>query len=87
MINDSASSGRIFLHYNKVMISVASDVPFTWDPNAGIYSPRHAIEPGDSEFRVAVGGVGYPQNDPNFAANISATNNRFAMAIETALPS
>ncbi len=87
MINDSTTSGRIFLHYNKVMISVASDVPFTWDPNAGIYSPRATPQPGDSEFRVAVGGVGYPQNDPNFAANISATNNRFAMAIETSLPS
>ncbi len=86
MINDAATSGRIFLHYGTVMIAVASDVLFNWDPNAGIFSPRHAPEPGDSEFRIAVGGVGYPQNDPNFAANISATNNRFAVAIETALP-
>ncbi|MGB8170134.1 MAG: autotransporter-associated beta strand repeat-containing protein [Chthoniobacteraceae bacterium] len=87
MINDSASTGRIYLHYGTVMIAVASDALFNWDPNAGIYSPRHSIEPGDSEFRIAVGGVGYPQNDPNYAATISATNNRFAVAIETALPS
>ncbi len=86
MINDSATSGRVFLHYGTVMIAVASDVLFNWDPNAGIYSPRNAPQPGDSEFRIAVGGVGYPQNDPNFAANISTTNNRFAVAIETALP-
>ncbi len=87
MINDAATSGRVFLHYGTVMIAVASDVLFTWDPNAGIWSPRNPPQPGDSEFRIAVGGVGYPQNDPNFAANISATNNRFAVAIETALPS
>jgi autotransporter-associated beta strand protein len=87
MINDAATSGRIFLHYGTVMISVASDVLFNWDPNSGIHSPRNTPQPGDSEFRIAVGGVGYPQNDPNFAANISATNNRFAVAIETALPS
>jgi autotransporter-associated beta strand protein len=86
MINDAATSGRVFLHYGTVMIAVASDVLFNWDPNAGVYSPRNAPQPGDSEFRIAVGGVGYPQNDPNFAANISATNNRFAVAIETALP-
>ena len=86
MINDSATSGRIFLHYGTVMIAVASDVLFNWDPNAGIHSPRNTPQPGDSEFRIAVGGVGYPQNDPNFAATISATNNRFAVAIETALP-
>ena len=87
MINDAATTGRVFLHYGTVMIAVASDVLFNWDPNAGIYSPRNTPQPGDSEFRIAVGGVGYPQNDPNFAANISATNNRFAVAIETALPS
>ncbi|MEX1116949.1 MAG: hypothetical protein WEB53_17005 [Akkermansiaceae bacterium] len=86
MINDSATSGRIFLHYGTVMIAVASDVLFNWDPNSGIHSPRNTPEPGDSEFRIAVGGVGYPQNDPNFAASISATDNRFAVAIETALP-
>jgi autotransporter-associated beta strand protein len=86
MINDAATSGRIFLHYGTVMIAVASDVLFTWDPNSGIWSPRNTPQPGDSEFRIAVGGVGYPQNDPNFAANISATDNRFAVAIETALP-
>jgi len=88
MINDSTTSGRIFLHYGDVMIAVTSSIPFTWNPNTGIWTPRNPPQPGDSEFRVAVGGVGYPQldGDPAFKAGIDNANNRFAMAIETAHP-
>ena len=87
MINDSAT-GRIYLHYGRVMIAVTSSIPFDWNPNSGIWSARHTPNPGDSEFRVAVGGVGYPlvAGNPAYKATIDNANNRFAMAIETALP-
>lgn len=88
MINDSTTKGRIYLHYGKVMIAVTSSIPFTWNPNSGIWSPRHAPDPGDSEFRVAVGGVGSPKvaGNPAYKATIDNANNRFAMAVETAHP-
>lgn len=88
MINDSAT-GRIYLHYGKVMIAVTSSIPFSWNPNSGIWSARHTPSPGDSEFRVAVGGVGYPlvAGNPAYKSTIDNANNRFAMAIETANPS
>ena len=88
MINDSTTDGRIYLHYGKVMIAVTSSIPFTWDPSSGVWSARNTPKPGDSEFRVAVGGVGNPIIDGSTAykANIDNANNRFAMAIETAHP-
>ena len=94
-INDSTNLGRIFLHYGKVMIAVASDIPFTWKTNSGIWSPRNPPQPGDSEFRVAYPSIGDPMldgpsvYDPNspYKSTIDTNNNRFAMAVETALPS
>ena len=52
LINDSASTGRIFLHYGSVLIAVAASEPFTWNPAGGIHAPAAKPRPGDSEFRV-----------------------------------
>jgi len=52
MINDSASSGRIFLHYGSVLIAVTSSQPFDWNPEGGILAPASPPRKGDSEFRV-----------------------------------
>ena len=76
LINESATSGRLFLHYGTVMISVASSIPFVSNTSSGIRSPRNTPKAGDWEFRVA-----YPNE-----TSPSTTANRFAMAVETALP-
>lgn len=52
MINDSADSGRIYLHYGSVLIAVTASQPFQWDPAAGIHAPASKPRAGDSEFRV-----------------------------------
>ena len=39
MINDAASSGRIFLHYGSVLIAVSGSQPFDWNPGGGIFAP------------------------------------------------
>lgn len=52
MINDAASSGRIFLHYGSVLIAVTSSQPFEWNPGAGIRAPASTPRKGDSEFRL-----------------------------------
>lgn len=82
---------RIFLNYDRVMVAITSDVRFTWDPASGIYCPWPGVRPGpdrpDSEFRIAVGGVGFPRTDPaGFTSTIDHANNRFAVAIEVAHP-
>lgn len=82
---------RIFLNYDRVMVAITSDVRFTWDPLSGIYCPWPGVRTGadrpDSEFRIAVGGVGNPRTDPtSFTSTIDHTNNRFAVAIEVAHP-
>ena len=78
---------RIFVHYGTVMAVISADIPFTWDPNSGVYCNEMPTDPGDSELRVAVGGVGNPLTNPTgFMSTIDAPNNRFAMAIETAHP-
>ncbi len=52
MINDSESSGRIYLHYGSVLIAVTASQPFQWNPAAGINAPASKPRAGDSEFRV-----------------------------------
>jgi hypothetical protein len=52
MINDSASSGKIYLNYGSVLIAVSASQPFTWDPAAGIHAAASRPRAGDSEFRV-----------------------------------
>ena len=52
MINDSESSGRIFLHYGSVLIAVTASQPFSWNPAGGIRAPASKPRAGDSEFRV-----------------------------------
>jgi hypothetical protein len=51
-INDSASTGRIFLHYGSVLIAVTASEPFQWTPADGIRAPASPPRGGDSEFRV-----------------------------------
>jgi len=83
---------RIFLNYDRVMVAITSDVRFDWDPASGIYCPWPGVRTDptdrpDSEFRIAVGGVGHPRQDPTgFTSAIDHTNNRFAVAIEVAHP-
>lgn len=50
MTNESASSGRIFLHYGSVMIALTASQKFEWNPQSGVLcgSPRKS----DSEFRI-----------------------------------
>lgn len=50
MINDSATEGRIYLHYSSVLIAIHATQPFEWNPSGGVASggKRQA----DSEFRV-----------------------------------
>lgn len=50
MRNDSATDGRIFLHYGSVMIALSATQPFAWDPQAGVLSGSK--RPADSEFRI-----------------------------------
>ena len=52
MINDSESSGRIFLHYGSALIAVSASQPFAWNPAGGILAPASKPRAGDSEFRV-----------------------------------
>jgi hypothetical protein len=52
MINESASSGRIFLHYGSILIAVTSSQPFDWNPGSGILAPASKPRKGDSEFRL-----------------------------------
>jgi hypothetical protein len=50
MIDESRSTGRIFLHYGSVLIALHANHPFAWDPHAGVLSG--ARREADSEFRV-----------------------------------
>ncbi len=52
MINDSKTTGHVFLNYGSVLIAVTASEPFTWDPAAGIQAPASTPRQGDSEFRV-----------------------------------
>jgi len=52
VVNDSESSGHIFLNYGSVLIALTSASPFKWDPASGIKAPASKPRAGDSEFRV-----------------------------------
>ncbi len=51
-INDSATTGRIFIHYGSTLIALTASQPFDWRPEAGIFAPASPPRNGDSEFRV-----------------------------------
>jgi hypothetical protein len=68
LIDESATAGRIFLHYPSVLIAFASTKPFTWDRSAPIRMPVMFNYPGakpGSEFRI---------EGPTFAAAIEAAS-------------
>jgi autotransporter-associated beta strand protein len=52
VVNESAASGQVFLHYGTVLIAIRSENSFNWDPASGIAFPASAPAPGDSEFRI-----------------------------------
>ena len=52
VINDSQSTGRIFLHYGNVLIALHASQPFAWDPSQPMLAPAGKPRPGDSEFRI-----------------------------------
>ncbi|MEI7781741.1 MAG: hypothetical protein WCJ18_07435, partial [Planctomycetota bacterium] len=52
VINDAATEGRIYLHYESVLVGIAASEAFAWDPEAGIRSPAGKPRPGCSEFRI-----------------------------------
>jgi autotransporter-associated beta strand protein len=89
MVNDAATSGKIFLHYGTMMLAISAEQTFKWDTNSGIYAVSQSpTRPGDSEFRIW--GTPIPaamQSVPNLANSYLGTwNNQFAMAMETARP-
>ena len=51
-INDSKSTGRIYLHFGSVLIGLASSSPFDWNPASGIKAPAGKPPQGSSEFRI-----------------------------------
>jgi hypothetical protein len=61
VIDESASHGRVFLHYPGVLIAFSATKTFPWDRNAPIHYASGTPKPGDSEFRVP---------GPTFAAAI-----------------
>lgn len=52
IINDSRASGRIFLHFGSVLISIHASQAFDWDPSVPMRAPVGKPNPGDSEFRI-----------------------------------
>jgi hypothetical protein len=52
VINESTTSGRVFLHYPGVLIAFGATKPFPWDRKAPIRYASGTPKPGDSEFRV-----------------------------------
>jgi len=61
VIDESATSGRVFLHYPGVFIAFTASKPFPWDRKAPIRYASGTPKAGDSEFRVP---------GPTFAAAI-----------------
>ena len=53
-INDSSTSGRIFLHYGKVLIAISASNKFNWNPLVApsTYKSITDIKTGDSQFHV-----------------------------------
>ena len=52
VINDSSTSGRIFLHYGQVLIAIHASQTFDWNPSTPIRAAAGKPNPGDSEFRI-----------------------------------
>lgn len=52
LVNDSKTSGRIFLHYGSVLIAVNATEQFDWNTAGGILAPAAKPREGDSEFRI-----------------------------------
>ena len=52
MINDASSSGRIYLGYGSVLITLSASQPFEWNPASGVRAPAARIPLGGSEFRI-----------------------------------
>jgi len=52
MINDSQSSGRVYLDYGSVLIAITASQKFQWDPAAKVFSGKGGLHALDSEFRV-----------------------------------
>lgn len=52
VINDSKTTGRVFLDYGSVLIAFTASAPFDWDPATKVFSGRGGLHPQDSEFRV-----------------------------------
>ena len=50
MTNDSATDGRIYLHYGSVLIALHASQPFEWNPSGGVLSGGK--RKADSEFRI-----------------------------------
>ena len=65
VIDESATDGRVFLHYPGVLIALRSTKPFPWDRHAPIKYASGKPRPGDSEFRVP---------GPTFAAAIETAS-------------
>jgi len=61
VIDESATHGRVFLHYQGVLIAFSATKPFPWDRKAPIRYASGTPKPGDSEFRIP---------GPTFAAAI-----------------
>ena len=52
VINDSATEGRIYLHFGSALIGIAASQKFIWDPKDGIRAPAGKPREGSSEFRI-----------------------------------
>ena len=52
LIDESGSSGRVFLYYPGVLIAFSASKPFEWDRLAPLKMPNAEPIKGDSEFRV-----------------------------------
>ena len=50
MTNDSATDGRIYLHYGSVLIAIHATQRFEWNPSGGVASGSK--RKADSEFRI-----------------------------------
>jgi hypothetical protein len=89
MVNDAATSGKIFLHYGTVMLALQAGVPFKWNTNSGIYAVSQSpVRAGDSEFRIWGAPISTNfQSISNLADSYIGTwNSQFALALETARP-
>jgi hypothetical protein len=61
VIDEAATSGRVFLHYTGVLIAISATKTFPWDRKAPIRYASGTPKSGDSEFRIP---------GPTFAAAI-----------------